>query len=84
MIKKKIKSRKTTEKIYIQGKPHKAISGFFSRTLQAGRDWHDTFKVLTGKISAARNTVSSRAIVQFRREFPKQKLEEFMTTKPAL
>jgi len=60
---------------------------FFSRNFAGHREWHDIFKVLKGKKPATKNTLSSKAINQNRRKdsFPdKQKLKEFMATKPAL
>ena len=38
-----------TEDNYIQGKPHKAICGFFSRNLAGQRKWYDIFTVPKGK-----------------------------------
>jgi len=48
---------------------------------------HDIFKVPEWEKSAAKKTLSSKAIIQNRRkdkEFPRQRLKELMITKPAL
>ena len=34
---------------HIQGNPHKVTSGFFCKSLQPRREWHDIFKVLKEK-----------------------------------
>ena len=57
--------------------------------MQARREWHDIVKVLNGKKkSAAKNTLSNKAIIQYRRRdksfTDKQKLKEFLNPKPAL
>ena len=90
VIKKKIKSRKTTEKIYIQGKPHKAISRFFNRnfvTLSARRQWQDIFEVFKRKSLQARILYPSRLPFRIKgmmKSFSeKQKLKEIMTTAPS-
>jgi len=57
-------------------------------TLQARREWHDIFKMLKGKNLQPRMLYPARLSFRIEGEiksFPdKQKLKEFMTTKPAL
>ena len=64
------------------------IAGFSTETLQARREWHDTFKVMKGKNLQQRILYPARLSFRFDGEiksFPdKQKLREFSTTKPAL
>ena len=76
----------TREKQLVQGKPHKAISRYFSRNLQARREWHDIFKKLKGKkISLSRILYLSKLSLRTGGEiknFP-HKLLEFIITKAA-
>ena len=71
------------EPITYKGNLIRLSANFSVETLQARREWHDIFKVLKRKKSAAKTSLSSKAIIQNRRdrEFPKQKLKEFVTTK---
>ena len=56
--------------------------------LQAKREWQDIFKVMKGKNLQPRLLYSARISFRFDREIKtftdKQKLREFITTKPAL
>ena len=68
--------------------PIRLSADFSTETLQARREWHDTFKVMKGKNLQKRILYSARPSFRFDGEiksFPdKQKLTEFSTTKPAL
>ena len=61
---------------------------FSAETLQARRQWHDTFKVVKGKNLQPRILYPARISFRFDGEIKsfinKQKLREFSTTKPAL
>ena len=67
---------------------HIRLSGDFSaETLQAGREWHNIFKVMKGKNLQLRILYPERLSFRFNREIKnltaKQKLREFTTTRPA-
>ena len=71
----------------IQGNPHKDISGFFNRNFVWGKKVVWDIQSAERKKSAAKNTLSSKAAIQNRRDkqLPnKVKLKEFITSKPAL
>ena len=55
-------------------------------TWQTRRECQEIFLVLNGKNCAAKNSLFSKTFIQNRRdkEFPRQKLKQFVTTKPAL
>ena len=56
-----------------------------AETLQARREWQDTFKVLKGKNLQLRLLYLARISFEIDEKlFRKQKLREFSTTKPAL
>ena len=71
-----------------KGTPIRQSADFSTETLQARREWHDTFKVMKGKKLQPRILYPARLSFRFDGEiniFPdKQKLREFSTTKPAL
>lgn len=76
MIKKCIKSSMTNKRkdSYIQRKYHKAISEFFSRNFPSQRKVSCYMQSAEWEKYAAKNTLSSRAIIHNRRrdkEFPK-------------
>ena len=52
--------KKTT--LYMQQNIHKTISRFSTETLQAGRDWHDKFKLLKEK--ASKSIFIGKVIIQ--------------------
>ena len=84
MIKKKVKSSKTKEDNNVQGISNKAIRDFFSRNFPSQRV-AGYIQTAEWEKSAARSTLSSKAIIQNRGEVKsspdKQILKEFMTTK---
>ena len=55
---------------------------FSADTLQARREWHDTFTVVKGKNLQPR--LSFRFDGEIKSFTDKQKLREFITTRPAL
>ena len=68
--------------------PIKLSADFSTETLQARREWCDTFKVMKGKNLQLRILYSARLSFRFDGQIKsfsdKQKLTEFSTTKPAL
>ena len=80
-----IKKINAGEDSYIQVKPCKAISGFFRQNFIAQKGVAWSIQSAEWEESAAKNILSSQAIIQNRdKKFLKQKLKDFMTTKPAL
>ena len=81
----KVTSKKRTNITY-KGTPIKLSADLSTETLQARREWHDTFQVMKGKNLQPR--IFYPAGLRFDGEiksFPvKQKLKEFSTTKPPL
>ena len=71
-----------------KGTPKRLLADFSAETLQARREWHNTFKVMKGKNLQPRLLYSARLSFRFEGEIKsftdKQKLREFSTTKPAL
>lgn len=88
MVKSSYKERiffKTPEKIVTyKGNLIRLLADFLADTLQAKREYNDIFKSQREK-SAFKNTLSSKAIIQNRRNIRnvlvKQKLKEFIITK---
>ena len=87
MIKKKVKSSKTKEDNNVQGISNKAIRDFFSRNFPSQRV-AGYIQTAEWEKSAARSTLSSKAIIQNRGEIKsfqgKQKLKEYATIRPDL
>ena len=89
-IKDKERILKATRERHVayKGNPIRLSADFSAETLQARREWHDTFKVLKGKNLQPRILYPVR--LSFKMEgklktFPdKQKLKEFVTKKPVL
>ena len=65
-----------------------SLAGLSTETWQARREWHDIFNVLNGKNMQPRILYLARLSFRVegeRKSFPdKQKLKEFVTTRPAL
>ena len=53
--------------ITYKGKSLRLSADFSAEILQARRNWHDIFKVLKGKKSAAKNTLSNKVKIQNKR-----------------
>ena len=72
----------------IQGDLIRLSADFSTETLQARREWHNTFKMMKGKNVQLRILYPAKLSFRFDEEiksFPdKQKLREFSTTKPTL
>ena len=83
-----IKSSKGKTTNNTQGNSHKITADLSIETLQARRDWQDIFKVMKEKnlqprlLCSAR--ISSKYVGEIKNFTEKQKLREFITTKPAL
>ena len=71
-----------------KGSPICLTADLSAKSLQARREWQDTFKVLKGKNLQSRLLYLSRILFKIDGETisssDKQKLREFSTTKPAL
>ena len=84
---KKQDSREKQQKTY-KGITIRLTADPSAETLQARREWQDTFKVMKGKKLQPRLLYPARISFRFNREIKtftdKQKLREFSTTKPAL
>ena len=65
-----------------KGIPIRLSADFLADTLQATRKWYNMFKVLQGK--NLENTLPGKVIIQIKSFTDKQKLKEFIITKPAL
>ena len=83
-----VKAAKERQKITYKGIPIRLSAGFSAETIQARREWHDTFKLMKGKNLQPRILYPARISFRFHREIKsftdRQKLREFSTTKPAL
>ena len=85
---KMLKAAKEKQQITYKGLSIRLSADFSAETLQARREWQDIFKVMKGKNLQARLLYPARISFKFDREIKsftdKQKLREFITTKPAL
>ena len=81
-----LKAAREKQQIAYKGNPICLTGDLSAKTLQARREWQDIFKVLKGKKSTTKITVSSKDLIQngWRNKLFRQKLREFSTTKPAL
>ena len=83
-----LKATKVKKQITYKGTPIKLSADFSTETLQARREWHNILKVMKGKKLKPRILYPARLSFRYDGEiksFPdKQKLREFVTTKPAL
>ena len=83
-----LKAEREKRQITYKGTPIRLTADFSAETLQARRDWHDIFKVMKGKNLQPRLLYLERISFRFDGEIKnfkdKQKLREFITTKPAL
>ena len=71
-----------------KGTPIRLTADFSAEALQAGREWHDIFKVMKGQNLQPRLLYTARISFRLDGEMKsftdKQKLREFSTTQPAL
>ena len=89
-----MKAAREKRQITYKGTPIRLTADFSAETLQAGRQWHDIFKVMKGiKVMKGKNLqprflyparISFRFDGEIKSFTDKQKLREFSTTKPAL
>ena len=80
------KAAREKETVVYKRNPIRLSVDFSAETVQATREWYDIFKA--PKAKNLQSSILYPARLSFRRkgkrQFPKQKLKEFMTTKPAL
>ena len=85
---KMLKAARKKQQITYKGMPIRLTADLSAETLQARREWQDTFKVMKGKNLQPRLLYPARISFRFDREIKtvtdKQKLTEFSTTKAAL
>ena len=83
-----LKAAREKQQITDKGTPIRLTADLSAETLQARRDWQDIFKVMKGKNLQPRFLYLARISFRFNGEnkgfTDKQKLREFITTKPAL
>uniref|UniRef100_A0A8C9EFX0 L1 transposable element RRM domain-containing protein n=1 Tax=Phocoena sinus TaxID=42100 RepID=A0A8C9EFX0_PHOSS len=83
-----LKAAREKQQITYKGIPIMLTADLSVETLQARREWQDTFKVMKGKNLQPRLLYPARISFRFDGEIKsfteKQKLREFSTTKPAL
>ena len=83
-----LKAAREKQQITYKGIPIRLSTDFSTETLQARREWHDIFTVMTGKNLQPRILYPAKLSFRFDGEiktFPdKETLREFSTTKPAL
>ena len=83
-----IKATSIKQQITYKGTPITLSADFSAETLQARREWHDTFKVRKGENLQRRLLYPARLLFRFDRKIKiftdKQKPREFSTNKPAL
>ena len=83
-----LKATREKRQITYKGTPIRLTANFSAGTLQAGRGWHDIFKVMKGKNLQPRLLYPARISLTFHGEIKsfrdKQKLREVSITKPAL
>ena len=83
-----LKAAREKQQITYKGIPIRLTADHSAETLQARREWQDTFKVMKEKNLQTRLLYPARVSFRFDGEIKsftdKQKLREFSTTKPAL
>ena len=83
-----LKAARERNKITYKGKPIRLSSDFSAETLQARREWHDTFNAMKEKGLEPRALYPIRLSFKFEgriKQFPdKQRLSEFTSHKPSL
>ena len=83
-----LKAAREKHQITYKGIPIRLTAELSSETLQARREWQDTFKVMKGKNLQQRLFYPTKISFRFDGETKtftnKQNLREFSTTKPAL
>ena len=83
-----LKTAREKQQVTYKENPISLTADLSGETLQARREWQDIFKVLKGKNLQPRLLYSARISFKIDGEIKsyshKQKLREFITTKPAL
>ena len=84
-----LKAAREKQRVTYKGNPIHFTTDLSAETLQSRREWQDIFKILKGKNLQPRLTVKSSRISfkidgEIKSFSDKQKLREFITTKPAL
>ena len=83
-----LKAAKEKQQVTYKGNPICLTSDLSAETLQARREWQDIFKVMKGKYLQPKLLYPARISFKIDGEIKcfsdKQKLKEFITTKPAL
>ena len=83
-----LKTAREKQQVTYKGKPIRLTVALSAETLQARREWQDTFKVKKGKSLQPRLLYPARISFRIDGEIKsfsdKQKLRDFSTTKPAL
>ena len=83
-----LKAAREKQRVSYKGTPIRLSADFSAETLQARREWHDTFKVLKGKILQPRILYPTRLSFQIKGEIKNfsdmQKLKEYSNTIPTL
>ena len=83
-----LKAAREKQQVTYKGNPIRLTADLSAETLQARREWQDTFKVLKGENLQPRLLYPARISFRIDGEIKtisdKQKLREFRTTKPAL
>ena len=78
-----LKAAMEKQQVSYKGNPIHLTADLSAETLQARREWQDTFKVLKGKNLQARLLYPGKLDGEIKSFSEKQKLREFSTTKPA-
>ena len=83
-----LKAAREKQQVPYKGNPICLTTDFSAETLQARREWQDTFKVLKGENLLPRllypARISFKIVGEIKSFSDKQKLREFSTTKTAL
>lgn len=83
-----LKAARGKRQVTYKGTPVRLTADFSAETLQARREWNDVFRVLKGKNYQPRILYPARLTFRHEGEVrsfsDKQKLREFITTRPAL
>ena len=81
-----LKAARDKRALTYKGRHIMVVANLSTETWQARREWQEIFNVLTRRNMQPRILYPARLSFRIEGEkgFPKQKLKEFMTTKPAL
>ena len=80
-----MKAAREKKSLTYKGRQIRFAADLSTETWQARKEWQDIFNVLNQKNMQPRNLYTARLSFKIEKSFPdKQKLKEFVTTKPAL